>query len=140
MPVTERTETDENGVHFFKFDDDDEEHFEEELALAAMLKARVLFCNGRKYLEWDNSGPAGDTTVLFVNCNDLFVWGSADAEDLPSNEIGALYKAWMADKTWGVSKWCCHRRGWKPQKPIIKLMKEAGVWDDDMEALKDERD
>ena len=116
------------------FDIDGVEHCDEEAALSTLLREEKLFCNGRDYLDIDGSS-AGETTVLFVLCNDLFVWGSADAESLPHDEIGNLYKAWEQDKAWGTDKWCCIRRNMKPQKPIEKAMKRAGVWDSVMEAL-----
>jgi hypothetical protein len=36
---------------------------------------------------------------------------------------------------WGAAKWCAIRRDQKPQPPVIRRMKEDGVWDDVMESL-----
>lgn len=71
-------------------------------------------------------------------CNDVFAWGCADVEELPYSEIMPLWRAWKADKVWGTAKWCCRQRNMKPQQPVIRRMKEAGVWDEAMEALPDQ--
>lgn len=109
------------------------EHCDTAKALSEMLAGGVLFANGRDYFEGAEKG--GNTVVLYVLCNDLFVWGCADGEDLPYAEIGPLYKAWKADPKWGVDKWCCHHRNEQPQGPVITRMKNDGSWDDAMEAL-----
>lgn len=129
--------------------DDGKEQCDVEAALAVLLREDVLFANAMRYWapEWeadqDNPGRlkdsgrgelAGPTIVLFVNCNDVFAWGCADAEPLPYNEVGNLYRAW-AFGPWGVAKWCCLRRKIRPQERVEALMRQAGVWDDAMEAL-----
>jgi hypothetical protein len=119
---------------------DGKEYCDEEKALAILLAEEVCFVNERDYvhpISWTEGKIqiAGSTTIVFVICNDLFYWGTADAEDLPHDEIGKLFKMWYADKRWGPDKWCCFRRNLRPQVPIVKMMKEAGVWDDAMEAL-----
>lgn len=110
-----------------------EEVCQEEPALAQLLAAGELFANGRKYLECGE--PADETTVLFVQCNDIFAWGCADAESLPFDEIGNLYRMWHADKSWGTAKWCALRRKQQPQGPVIQRMKQDGSWDEMMESL-----
>lgn len=110
------------------------EYFDHEAALAILLGEGRLFCNSRVYLE-ENGDKADETVVLFVNCNDLFAWGCADAESLTRDEIEEVYKAWKADPSWGIDKWCCRKRRQQPQDPVIEQMKEAGVWDEDMEKL-----
>lgn len=115
-----------------------EEHCDEDLALAELLSAEIIFANCRPYVHsWKDRGeePDGRTVVLFVNCNDLFAWACADAEDLPLEEVPTLYKAWKAEGRWGVEKWCCRRRNQRPQPPVERQMREAGVWDAEMEAL-----
>lgn len=128
---------------------DGKEYCDEELALSYLLKDGTLFCNQRSFLEIEliadkdgvvtGSKPSdkigGSTTILFVNCNDLFSWGTADSEDLPNDEIGTLYRMHVADPKWGTAKWCCFRRNMKPQKPAIVKMKEDGSWDEKMEVL-----
>lgn len=101
--------------------------------LADLLSAGVLFCNERDYL-W-NGEKAGASIILFVICNDLFVWGSADAEDLPLSELKNLYRMWKKDMTWGSDKWCCKRRNLQPQEPVIEKMKAQGAWEKWMDEL-----
>jgi len=137
--VTDVFWTDSNGV----------EHCDIEAALAILLREEVLFANARRYWspEWeadpDNPGKmrdsgrgemAGPTIVLFVNCNDVFGWGCADAEPLPYDEVGNLYRAWSSGP-WGVARWCCLRRRQRPQERVEASMRQAGVWDEAVEAL-----
>ena len=70
-----------------------------------------------------------------MNCNDIFAWACADAEEVEHGEIQALYDLWLKDRTWGAAKWCAIKRNQKPQPPVIASMKKAGAWDDAMEAL-----
>lgn len=103
-----------------------------ELALSKLLEDRILFSNERKYSDGEEEGS---TVVLFVNCNDLFYWGCADAEDLPLGEVQNLLKMHFKNPRWGSDKWCCLRRGLRPQIPVIEQMKKEGAWDDELEAL-----
>lgn len=73
--------------------------------------------------------------VISVNCNDLFCWACSDAEEVPYNQIALLYRAWEKEGWRGASKWACKRRGERPQKPIEKRWREAGDWDEELEAL-----
>lgn len=130
-------------------DDKGEEHINEEVALAELLLDGVLFANERELVErpWKVvDGKLRDdkdalsthskaTTILFVLCNDLFYWGTADALRLPYNEIGNLYRMNKADPKYGSSKWCCFQEKLRPQVPIVERMKADGVWDEAMEAL-----
>ena len=108
--------------------------FEAEYALALMLINQVVFLNDHWWMD-DWPEEAKKTTSLNVNCNDIFAWGCADAEELLHNDIEPLYRMWRADPAWGASKWCAIRRNQKPQPPVIKAMKTAGSWDDIMERL-----
>ena len=119
------------------FEIDGVEYCDEEMALAALLKADILFANSRKYLEIDSTIVCNETIVLFVNCNDVFAWACGDAESLTMAEVPTLYRAWKADQYWGVLKWCCQKRNLKPQKSIVDDMKKVGKWDAEMEALRD---
>ena len=128
---------------------DGKEYCDEERALAQLLLDGVLFCNERETVEYDYKVVDGKlfvddnkpttkgepTTVLYVLCNDLFWWATADAERLPNSEIGRLYKMHMANKQYGADKWCCLRRKLRPQVPIVERMKKDGFWDAELEAL-----
>lgn len=109
-----------------------EECCNEELALSRLLAAGVLFCNTGYFGDGEQRES---TVVLFVNCNDLFAWASADAEAFTCTDIASLYRAWASDKQWGVCKWCCRQRNQRPQTPVEAAMRKAGVWDEGMEAL-----
>lgn len=110
-------------------------YFDEELALAELLKEGVVFCNSMDYM-YDNK-KAGHTIVLFVNCNDIFAWALADGEDLPLEELKNLYSMWKEDNRWGPAKWCCKRRNERPQGPVARDMVLSGSWEDWMYDLKE---
>jgi hypothetical protein len=101
--------------------------FADEEALAELLAAEVLFCNTGKFGK-------DDTVVLFVACNDLFYWGSADAEHFTTADIEPLWRAWKSGD-YGVEKWCCQHRGMRPQYVVEQSMRKADVWDAAMESL-----
>lgn len=132
----------------------DEIIFETEKALAHLLMNDVVFLNSYWWKYYD-MGKYNKETKRFdtplenptwtkdesraisvsVNCNDIFAWGCADAEDLPFKEIENLYRMWKADPNWGPAKWCAIQRNQKPQKPVIDSMKKSGSWDAVMESL-----
>lgn len=72
---------------------------------------------------------------LHVNCNDLFYWGCADYEDITLDEIPSLIEEIAKDNRYGNSKWCCFKRGLRPQVPIVELMKKENLWTDELESL-----
>lgn len=116
----------------------DREFCDNETALAVLLVNEVCFINERPYTHNFKNNPAnidGKTTTVHVNCNDLFYWASSDAEDLPIDEIGNLYRMWKNNPRWGAWKWCCLRANLRPQIPIVKDMKNDGYWDAELEAL-----
>lgn len=75
-----------------------------------------------------------------VNCNDVFAWACADCEDIASEEeLQDLYDASAADRNWGMLKWVCKKRGEKPQRGWIVIMKHQRSWDETMESLRENR-
>ncbi len=120
------------------FEINGKEHCDEELALAKLLWDGVIFANGRKYVCSMTGNVQPSTVVLFVNCNDFF-GPSADAEELPFDEIGNLYRMHMNDPIWGAVKWCAIRRNHKPWARVEKRMKEMGAWDDLLDKMQTER-
>lgn len=94
------------------------------LAIAELLQEGEVYCISH-----------GDGLRICVLCNDLFMWGFADGEDLEATDIEILYRMHADDPVWGTSKWCCLHRKQRPQKPIEDDMRRDGVWDDAMEAL-----
>lgn len=123
-----------------------------EKALSILLAKRILFCNTREYIdrEYDyklnedgsvkKAIPTNkytieeETIVLFVNCNDLFYWGCADAESITVDEVPELYRTWKKEGC--VDKWCCKKRNMQPQEPIKEQMKKDGKWESWMDKLK----
>lgn len=109
----------------------------EELALAVLLANQVVFLNNAKL------SPNSDVwnTVVYVNCNDVFLWGCADAESISNSdgeegsEIIELYRMWKENPTYGPIKWACKKRNLQPQKPLKKMMIKDGHWDSELEAL-----
>lgn len=112
-----------------------EQHLDEGRAVAELLLDGVLFVNSRKYLCYDGKTERPATLVLFVNCNDIFAWACADAEQVEMKELLDLYQMHVADKKWGAAKWCCKKRNQRPQYPVERDMRADGSWDDTMEKL-----
>lgn len=100
-------------------------HMEEEDYLKVLLTEDVVFINNG---HWNKDWPKDHITV-HVNCNDVFAWGCADAEDITYSELGDLYAMYKKDPNWGPAIWCIKKRKMMPQKPVEKLIKEAGIWD-----------
>jgi hypothetical protein len=114
-----------------------EEEPSEEAMLAILLLEDVLFSNCRKYVaDWSGKNiaeVAGPTVVLYVLCNDVFFWGCADAEDLDDDDIAPLYH--MSRKPFGAQRWVALKRKMRPQYPYVKMMRDAGAWDEELDAL-----
>ena len=99
--------------------------FDENHAIGHLLREQWIF------VAWKNSQELS----LAVNCNDIFAWGCADAEDLPRDQLENLWKEYLADPKTGYIKWCCKQRNEKPQKPVVDWMKEEGTWTNDLYKL-----
>ncbi len=108
----------------------DRYEFMMEIAVAEMLLADDLFiCLGMQGYK---------STELLVNANDVFAWACGDSEPLPAYDIKDYYtNVFKSNERFISTKWVCKHRGMKPQGPIVRDMKLAGVWDDEMEALDD---
>ena len=111
------------------------EYCDESEALSQMLaNDGLLFVSGDAGPFFKTDGEDKVPASIYVNCNDLWMWGCADTEPLPRDQIGVFYKAWKAGGG-GVTQWCCIQRDMQPQKPIRTDMKKAGTWTDVLEAL-----
>lgn len=71
-------------------------------------------------LYWRTDGEYAPVT-FFVNCSDLFAWGSADCEPLTAADVDDLRKA-LADvseavgsNSYGPELYCARRRKKRPQ-------------------------
>lgn|ERR1035437_6318202 len=113
----------------------EENYFDEEEALADLLKDNIIFPNEREYSSkiFDREYK-GKTIVLFAICNDIF-GPAADAEDLTLEELKSLHQLWKEDKKWGSVKWICKKRNLQPWPRIKELMIKEGVWDETLESL-----
>lgn len=123
------------------FDIDGKKVPDHEAMVAHLLEENVLFVNARRYVsnEKTNELSKNETLVLFLNCNDVFAWGCADAEDVSYSELPELFKLYEADDKCGTIQWVCIKRNQKPQAPIVKYMKENNGWNEVMEALPENR-
>ena len=131
--------------------DNGESIFLDEWALAYLLTKEICFINTRPYVtypwepkeKWGEHISEESTVVVFVNTSDVFAWGGADAECLgfksqvadDSSPLYHLLRCCLEDEVYGSVRWACIKRNQQPQKPFRDRMKEAGVWDDVMEAL-----
>ena len=114
-------------------------HFDENFAAAWLLTKEIVFVYERHFFH-NVKKPQninGPTIVLFVSCNDVFLWGAADAECVTLDELEELFCECVRFKSYGSARWVCKKRQMKPQEPLEKMMKDAGAWDDIMENLPD---
>ena len=110
-----------------------DEIMDDEEAVSILMANGILFVSGQDYAApWDSNER---TAAVLVECNDVFYFGTSDAEPLPRKEILNLYSMWEKDRNNGVIKWCCLRRGIRPQARLVELMKADGSWDNELEAL-----
>lgn len=128
-----------------KIDVDDSKIFyegivDEELALVCLLADGICFLNNIEFTKGE-----GYTTCIFVNLNDVFAWGCADAENLSNNdwqepsEIIDLYRHWKKNDKWGHVIWAAFKRKEQPQDPMKERMIKDGVWTPELEALPENR-
>lgn len=103
------------------------EHFMEERAIAQLLATRQFFVHTVEIAERDSDG-AKWAFVLAVNANDYFGWACADIVEVCATELEEVYRAWQADKEYGIDLWACIKRKCLPQEPIIMRMKAKGSW------------
>jgi len=85
---------------------------------------------------YDDTEYTNGEIKLWINCNDVFAWACADAEDVHYDDIESIYKSWLADKKCGGIKWAIRKRGMPPQEPMVDLFKENGCWDEEMESIR----
>lgn len=105
-----------------------------EKALAKLLADGVVYPITRTVTMDDMDDYEETTTAVFVNCNDTFVYSTADGEAVTCDQIGGLLKAHLTND-FGVTKWVSKQRGCKPLPELQDRMKEAGEWDEAMDQL-----
>lgn len=76
------------------------------------------------------------TGSICVMCSDTFGYSCADAEPVTDRkDIVDVYEG-NAKHGWpAVVAWCAKRRKARPIAPVVASMKEAGVWDDELESF-----
>ena len=103
-------------------------------------KIQKLADDGILWFRLNKNDFFGNVKML-VNCNDLFLWACADLEEVTLEEFPFLYNYCYDEEGnekyqgWGHSIWACLHRGMRPQHPMEDMMKEIGVWTDELEAL-----
>lgn len=104
--------------------------FEEEPALALLLINHQVFMNTHWWMK-DEGWPkdATETFSFNVNCNDVFAWGCADAEEMFDDDLRDVYDHFIKDPMWGTAVWCMKKRNQLPQKPVYDKIMAAGIWD-----------
>lgn len=105
------------------------EHLEPEDYLKVLLCEDVLFINNGWWFEKENKPWQKDYITVHVNCNDVFAWGAADAENITYHELQDLYEHYKKDPNWGPAIWCIKKRKMKPQKPVEDSIIKLGIWD-----------
>ena len=61
-----------------------------------------------------------DAVTMYVNCNDLFWWAVADAEELNFSDLAELNRCISESPDHGELLWCAKKRKMRPQKPYYK--------------------
>lgn len=104
--------------------------FEETDALAVLLINNQVFLNDHWWMK-DEGWPedACKVTSLNVNCNDVFCWGCADADEMNYSDIQDVYEHYIKDPYWGTAVWCIKKRNLMPQKPVYDSIMKDGIWD-----------
>lgn len=66
---------------------------------------------------------------FYINCNDLFYWGTADAEEITINNINLLEKIKTKYENEYSFVWkdlfCCRSRKMRPQKSVYTIIPKA---------------
>jgi hypothetical protein len=96
---------------------------EEEMLRFLMMEEVVFINNG-----WWNEAWPKDRITVHVNCNDIFAWGCADAEDLTYSDISELFRMYKQDPNLGAAAFCIQKRKQMPQEPVVELFRKDGIW------------
>lgn len=111
--------------------------FDNGKALAYLLMCEKVFINDYRRVIDKKTQEEFVVTSILVNCNDVFAWACADAEEITSKELKELYYYVKKDMDYGSIVWCIKKRNMMPQKPVYDMIKRAGIWDlDSMELEK----
>jgi hypothetical protein len=70
---------------------------------------------------WRTDGEYAPVSFL-VNCNDIFCWACADAEELTIENLPVFVQACKDASEWGPELFCARVRGERPQGAVYKGM------------------
>ena len=112
-----------------------EQIFDQNLAMAVLLAEEVIFLS-TQWWKKELSEEQKKLICCSVNLDSVFAWGGSAAIELELTELEPLYHLWKKDKFFGVVRWACKKYNLQPQYAIIRDMKAANLWDDEMESLK----
>lgn len=117
---------------------DGEKHYFHEQILGWLLLSNEAFINSSVIDKqfWDDDDTPQETTIIFINCNDVFAWACAEGEPATDDDIEKLYEELKKDQGWGSVIWVCKKRNQKPQIPVEEDMKKSGSWTEEMESLR----
>lgn len=119
----------------YQKDDRKEMIFEKELALSALLLKEKVFLNNHWWIaDWPDD--AKQTFGINVFCNDVFMWGCSDSEELNFSDLQDLWEHHVKDLDWGTEVWCIKKRKQMPQKPVYLAIMSSNIWDLDNMNLK----
>ena len=133
-------DTDSVRIHYI-YGNESKTSFSFEKALAVLLIEGKVFINehwwksskkkNKFHIIEENSWPedACETIYLGVNCNDVFVWGCADSEEMFYEDIEDVFDHFMKDRDWGTEIWCIKKRKMLPQRPVYESIMSKGIWD-----------
>jgi hypothetical protein len=62
---------------------------------------------------------------IFVNCNDVFWWGCADAEAITADNLDIFEQAYRDAPKQGGLLFCCRVRGMRPQGAYYKYLDDS---------------
>lgn len=113
----------------------DVEYEEYDDILAYFLYHNIIFLNTHWFKE-DWPAEAQKTIILYVNCNDVFAWGCADAEEIKLNQLKELWKYYKKDRNYGAIVWCIKQANILPQKPMYDLIQKESKFNLDEMNLK----
>lgn len=120
---------------------------EEGECLAELLEQEIAFTNTRSYDEspWRRNKrdenevvpikEMEETTVIFINTNDILMWGCADAESIKDDELGPFLKRFRERGFAAQVELSCRKNNMQPQKPVIDILKNNGHWTEELAAL-----
>jgi len=105
-----------------------EEEFNYEAAMTVLLLEKKIILNS---YWWQKDWGEEQRNIIsaMVVCNDVFIWGSADAEALDFKELKDLFNHYEKDPIWGTEVWCIKKRGIMPQQPVFEAIQAGKIWD-----------